>query len=129
MVTSAVRGVLLPDVAVGGGDAPFAQKVVVPIVVFRNHRLFNPLKLDPRRTDRALDVARVRREAARLLLPGQPVEILQKHCFADRPALAFAQLRPWITHFLRQCPPRVPLWLAGSSCSPRACTRWATTCR
>lgn len=73
VVLSAVRHVFAPDVDCNG---QYADKVVVPIVVLRNHRRFNPLVAQGTKAEFKIDVPLIREQLESLLLPGQELLLL-----------------------------------------------------
>ncbi len=70
LVISAVQYVFVPDI--GHETIYFAEKIIVPIVVFRDHTLFNPFKSDTEANrERAIDTSAIRKEIEKMLLPDQ----------------------------------------------------------
>ena len=71
VVLSAVRFVFAPDIRFDELD--FSEKVLVPILVFRNHRLYDPLEPG---TDFSIDIEGVKMHLQRLAMPGQKIEVV-----------------------------------------------------
>jgi hypothetical protein len=90
LVLSSVRHLLAPDVKVETLD--FAQRVLLPVIVLRDHNQFSPLKKSSRRHH--LDVDLVKAEARKLLQPGQELVVVSgTHNLHDHEHLAMALLR------------------------------------
>lgn len=71
VILSAVRFVFAPDIQFDELD--FSEKVLVPILVFRNHRMYDPLEPG---SDFSIDVDAIRSQLERLAMPGQKIEVV-----------------------------------------------------
>lgn len=71
VILSAVRFVFAPDIQFDELD--FSEKVLVPILVFRNHRMYDPLEAG---SEFSLDVDAIRNNLERLAMPGQKIEVV-----------------------------------------------------
>lgn len=94
LVVSATRHVFAPDLQFSSAD--HLEKLIVPIMVFRNHRRFDPLTALHHSNDRdtqgfGIDLANVRAEVRKMILPEQ--ELLMPtalHSLSDHPHVATA---------------------------------------
>eukprot|EP00753_Platysulcus_tardus_P003153 PLAT12284.1.p1 GENE.PLAT12284.1~~PLAT12284.1.p1 ORF type:complete len:806 (+),score=346.95 PLAT12284.1:33-2450(+) len=86
VILSAIRHFIVPDVAYH--SVHFAEKVIVPLIVLRNHNNFDPLKPGARTS---INVEGLRANIERMLLPGQElVFITGQHHLHDHPHIASA---------------------------------------
>ena len=74
LIMSAIEYVFVPDI--GEETVVYAKKVVVPIIIFRDHTQFNPLEKGDLydkelRDERKIDLKTVRAEMEKMLLPDQ----------------------------------------------------------
>eukprot|EP00823_Brevimastigomonas_motovehiculus_P008693 TRINITY_DN804_c0_g1_i1.p1 TRINITY_DN804_c0_g1~~TRINITY_DN804_c0_g1_i1.p1 ORF type:complete len:861 (-),score=204.32 TRINITY_DN804_c0_g1_i1:153-2735(-) len=77
VIVSALRHVFFSDIQFPSLD--YAEKIIVPIIVLRNHELFNPFNIRPddqAMFDVRIDVALLRSELKKLLLPQQEISIV-----------------------------------------------------
>ena len=92
LVLSSVRHLLAPDVAAETLD--FAERVMVPVVVLRDHNSFWPLDLESAGPFRHLDVELVKEEAKKMLQPGQEIVLMTgTHNLHEHKRLTAAVLR------------------------------------
>lgn len=86
VVVSAVQHLFAPDVRVETLD--FAQRVLVPVIVLRDHKLFNPLVPG---SAHSLDVAALEMEARKMVQAGQELVVVSGvHNLHDHEHLALA---------------------------------------
>jgi len=101
LALSAIRKVFVSDIMYRRVD--YAKKVVVPIVVLRNHDRFDPVanvigtggrkgeQTDPAYADMRIDVARIREELRHMLLPSQELIVTSiTHSVHDHHGLSTA---------------------------------------
>jgi len=89
VVTSSVRFLFAPDIQFDELD--FSEKVLVPIIVFRDHLMFDPLDESPGHPP-MIDVKEIEKQLQRIAMPGQQVEVvagLQSLDEHERVAIAF----------------------------------------
>jgi hypothetical protein len=92
LVLSSVRHLLAPDVAAETLD--FAERVMVPVIVLRDHNSFWPLDLESAGPFRHLDVELVKEEAKKMLQPGQEIVLMTgTHNLHEHKRLTAAVLR------------------------------------
>ena len=92
LVLSSVRHLLAPDVAAETLD--FAERVMIPVVVLRDHNSFWPLDLESAGPFRHLDVELVKEEAKKMLQPGQEIVLMTgTHNLHEHKRLTAAVLR------------------------------------
>ena len=92
LIGSAIKHVFLPDIS--RETVYFAEKIIVPIVAFRDHQRFNPLLLNNGHTaNKGSDVNTVVRNAIeKLLLPDQELVIVDSLHDLDDHKQIFAAL-------------------------------------
>ena len=90
VVVSAVRHIFLPDIPFRYSPLDMAERVVVPIVVLRNHHEYDILDRESA-GDRFLDVDALRHELQKVMMPGQTLTVLAgSHSLHDHPTIATA---------------------------------------
>lgn len=87
---SAVRHVIAPDLR-SCALPDFTETLIVPLVVLRDHRRFDPLE---RGGAHSIDVARLEEQVRRMLLPGQELRLLTStHDLHSHPQVSVALAR------------------------------------
>ena len=92
LVLSSVRHLLAPDVAAETLD--FAERVMIPVVVLRDHNSFWPLDQESAGPYRHLDADLIKEEAKKMLQPGQEIVLMTgTHNLHEHKHLTAAVLR------------------------------------
>ena len=99
MLTTAIRHVIVPDAR--SCELPdFTETLLVPLIVLRDHRAWDPLKPGHAHS---LDVAALEAQVSRLLLPGQSLRVLAStHQLHSHPAVSVALARALQSDTIRQ---------------------------
>eukprot|EP01114_Cavostelium_apophysatum_P023378 TRINITY_DN8786_c0_g1_i1.p1 TRINITY_DN8786_c0_g1~~TRINITY_DN8786_c0_g1_i1.p1 ORF type:complete len:710 (+),score=142.99 TRINITY_DN8786_c0_g1_i1:64-2193(+) len=86
LIISAVRYVFFPDIQFS--DLPHSDKILIPIVILRNHIIFNPLEGD---SDFSIDFNYIRKQVQQMFLPHQSVTVVAGvHSLHDHKHLSMA---------------------------------------
>lgn len=92
LIVSAVRTVFVPDMRTAHAVEPF-EKVVVPLIVLRNHREFDPLTVDPS-SEYYINATAIHDQIHQLLMPHQEAVVLPvTHDLFDHRALSASVYR------------------------------------
>eukprot|EP00003_Mantamonas_plastica_P025575 TRINITY_DN5042_c0_g1_i3.p1 TRINITY_DN5042_c0_g1~~TRINITY_DN5042_c0_g1_i3.p1 ORF type:complete len:832 (+),score=235.54 TRINITY_DN5042_c0_g1_i3:3-2498(+) len=79
----------------------FAEKVLVPVIVFRNHRVFNPFRSTSQEFH--IDLKKLQEQVNRLALPGQEIQLVTGiHSLHDHEHIAFALSKAKRAHTMHQ---------------------------